>query len=584
MANERHASAKLPLGEFLAALSQRWQGLSREELLAVLVAHAERLPMRDRQAFLEVFPCPGTGPAERVASARASLLDDIEAFAGRVSAGEYADDEGYYRDRDGWADEEAAAWAPEADNLFAAIGDVFVAGELDTAREAYEALLAPFGPSADDAWQLELWRLEDTDVPEALARYLRCVYETTPTDARPATFHCAYVDLPWSHSAPTLAEVAGTRREPLPDPDACLPAWIERLLAGTDRPPSQQRVRLLAEAATMDSGVEGLADLTRRPGPHQGAIGLAWVDALAEAGHLADAATAARETFDLPDTGASHRAGAADRLADLTDRLGDNASAVAARRWAWTAEPTRRRLLALAASSHVAGVMAETLAREADNLLTTCEATTDRLGCELLLLSGRLAPAIAALTGSEPLGWHRASHPGPVVLPFLWAAATGTAPTADSGHLGKAFTAIDGDPDALPRFEDWPTPDGGRATGADRPEPAAPSLSGLLGDVIRRLPPDATQRERWMTTATAVVDARVNAIVSGKHRGAYARAASLAFAHAESLAALDRQADAHAYLAGIRARYPRHVAFRGELDTAAGASTILVRRAAPTRR
>jgi hypothetical protein len=355
------------------------------------------------------------------------------------------------------------------------------------------------------------------------------------------------------------------------------------LLAGTDRPPLRQRVRLLAEAATMNSGVDGLADLARRPGLHQGAIGLARVDALAEAGRLDDAAAAARETLNLPDSDASHRAGAADRLADLIGRLGDTAAAVAARRRAWTAEPTRRRLLALAAGSHAAGVMAETLAGEADNLTATGRAVTDRLSCELLLLSGRLDPAIAALAGSEPLGWHHASHPGPVVLPFLWAAATGKTPTAD-GHLGQAFTAIDDDPGALPRFEDWPTPDGGPASGADRPEPAGPSLTGLLTDVIRRIPPDTADRERWMATATAVVDARVNAIVSGKHRGAYARAASLAFAHAETLAALGRQADAHAYLAGIRARYPRHVAFRGELDTAAGTSTLHVRRADPTRR
>lgn len=51
MANGPQASARLPLGDFLAALSQRWQGLSREELLAVLVAHAERLPVQDRQAL-----------------------------------------------------------------------------------------------------------------------------------------------------------------------------------------------------------------------------------------------------------------------------------------------------------------------------------------------------------------------------------------------------------------------------------------------------------------------------------------------------------------------------------------------------
>ena len=111
-----------------------------------------------------------------------------------------------------------------------------------------------------------------------------------------------------------------------------------------------------------------------------------------------------------------------------------------------------------------------------------------------------------------------------------------------------------------------------------------PSLTGLLADAIRHHRGEAADRDRWITTAATVVDARVNAIVSGKHRGAYARAACLAFAHAETLAALGREAHARAYLADVRARYPRHVAFRGELDTAAATSTLDVPRAAKSRR
>jgi tetratricopeptide (TPR) repeat protein len=579
MAGEARPSAKLPLGEFLQGLSQRWRALSREELLAVLLAHAERLPVRDRQAFLNIFPDPGeqhAGPLDDAPSAGASLLTEIKAFTARVAAGEYADDEEYYRDRYGWSDEEAAAWAPEADTLFAATGDLFVAGNLATARQAYERLLALFGPLGDDGGQLEFWQLDDTDGAEALARYLRSVYETSPTGERADAVHRAYLNLPWSPTTPTLAEVAGTRREPLPDLEVFLPGWIEHLLGQTDRPGLPERVRLLTEAATLHGGVDGLSDLTARPGPHQVAIGLAWIDALAATGRLDDAAAAARQTLELPDGETRLLAQAADRLADLNASLGDAAGAVLARRKAWAIEPDRRRLLALTGSSLDAGTMTETLAAEADTLTSAGKAVTDRLGCELLLLTGRLEPAIAALTTAEPLGWHRASHPGPVVLPFLLAATIGRAPGADDGHLGQMFTAIDRDPDALPRFEDWHIVAPDPALAADQPEPVGPCLTGLLADLLPH-PGDDADRAPWIATAAAVVDARIHAIVSGKHRRAYARAASLAFAHAETLAAIGRPADAHTYLAEVRARFPRHVAFRAELDAAARTSTLTIR-------
>ena len=74
-----------------------------------------------------------------------------------------------------------------------------------------------------------------------------------------------------------------------------------------------------------------------------------------------------------------------------------------------------------------------------------------------------------------------------------------------------------------------------------------------------------------------MTDARITAIVSGKHRGAYARAAFLAHAHAETLAGLGQVLEAHAYLAAVRARFPRHVAFRGELDDATRTSTLVAR-------
>jgi hypothetical protein len=64
-----HSGRTLALSEFLAALEERLERLAPGELCAVLLAHAQRLPARDRQAFLGIFP-GGPDAAARPARAR----------------------------------------------------------------------------------------------------------------------------------------------------------------------------------------------------------------------------------------------------------------------------------------------------------------------------------------------------------------------------------------------------------------------------------------------------------------------------------------------------------------------------------
>jgi hypothetical protein len=95
----------------------------------------------------------------------------------------------------------------------------------------------------------------------------------------------------------------------------------------------------------------------------------------------------------------------------------------------------------------------------------------------------------------------------------------------------------------------------------------------LLADALSADPVTGERAAVLLETARRVTDARIEAIVSNKHRGAYARAAVLAFAHAEAVA-VRSSSQAQAYLSGVRARYPRHVAFRQELDLAATSSVL----------
>src|SRR5439155_1566058 len=356
---------------------------------------------------------PG-GPGIPQAAARDDgLLADIDAFAQRARDGEFdASHHGYNDDwYDDYHDDEYRAdaeWVQEADPLFAAAGQVFLAGHLDQAREAYHRLFTLFRPSHQGGADLDTWMLATTDLAEAAARYLRCVYDTTPAPQRGPAVYQAYTALNAGPQPPLLRDIATARRGDLPDLPAFLPSWIDALLAETPALSTGQRRRLLTEATLMHRGVDGLADLAHRPGPHQPGTYLDWIDALTDAGRIGHAADAAREALTITPAAPIHLAHAADRLAELATRLRDLSGAVEARRRAWRADPTRERLIALVTTARVAGTEDRTLAAETRH----ARGRTDRLSGELFLLAGRIDTAAAALTHAPSRGWSRPAHPG----------------------------------------------------------------------------------------------------------------------------------------------------------------------------
>jgi hypothetical protein len=562
------------LGEFLTVLEQRLTALPVEDLRAALLAHAERLPAGDREAFLTIFPTAlgaagGSTGGGVTAPDPQGLLTDIDTFVERVGSGAFFEgwgwDDDLHEER-AWGDE---SWTDEMDDLFTAAADAFLAGDLSLARESYGRLLDAFtldqevgtfcGPS-------DPCDMVTTDVPEAVARYLRAVYETTPPADRAEVLYDQYTDLCHLAPATTLHTIAGTRRDELPGLDGFLPPWIEILTANTSGYWAHDRQRLLTEATVWHAGTDGLAVVARQPGPHQPTAYLDWADALTHDERLDDAAEAAREAMALDGLALEHRAELADRLAGLTHRLGDPATALDARRTAWRAHPTRQRLLALVGAAEAAGQLPGALHVEADRT----PAEPDRLNCELLLLAGRPDDATTALIASDPLGWSQPEHPGPVVWPYLLAAATSSAPRDARTQFARQFTAID-TADRWHSHADLDVSDSGDTPGTDRQT----RLSTLLARHIAEHPGTPQQRHEWLLAARTAVERRIDAVVGGKHRGAYQRVAVLAVAYAEALALAENPASGAAFITGTRARFPRHVAFRDELDRSTSESPIL---------
>lgn len=586
--SSRRSSATPSRSQLLDELDARLRILTAEELRAAILGHAERLAQRDRTAFLAIFPeavskspAHGRQPGEDTDS---DLIGDIDTFTAQLDDSDSSDEWAWDRDDgdDHWDDSSGpnSGWPEEMDDLFRRAAESFVRGDLNLARVAYWRLLHVFLDGHEAFGDSETPEdLVETDLREATACYLRALYETVPPDERAARLFEELRELEYVGGLVTLADVAGTRREALPELEAFLPDWLRRLAAA---PHDWLRYRgrsLLVEAARLHRGHAGLADLARARVDDLPQLMLDWVDALEADGCEDDAIAACREGLErIEDRSASEvRAQLADRLAIVAGRRRLADVTLEARRTAWRSGPSQRRLLELVAAANQLSVTQEVIDAEADR---ADDCSNPRLACAVLLLAGRVEPAIVQMYDARPLGWSHSDHPGPVVVPYLLVAATGgDAPLRRTGSaLGQLFAEMDvrrligpgPDLDELMALDENLMP-------GDRP-----LLAELLATRVAAQHASDHERERWFTAALATIQRRTAAVVEGKQRGAYARVAMLVVAAAESL--MQRGGSGANLIAETLSRYPRHTAFRREVDEAVHASPLLPPSASQPRR
>jgi hypothetical protein len=584
------------LGPFLEALEQRLDALSAEQLRAILVGHATRLSADERAGFLAVFDQPPQTddglPGGSDGAGDVTLVADVDGFVADIAAGVYVDGWGYdpgYRDHRAFGDE---TWTFEFDHLLDRAGLALLAGDATTAREAYRRLFAAIEGEYDEGGFPGAGtppELASTDMGEAKHRYLRAVWESEPTATRAAALLAAMEDTAYLGDTPTLAALEATRREPLADLDRVLPVLIAHLGAvpagcgfGT------QARRLLAEATERHGGIDALAGLAHTPGDQQLAAYRDWIDALVRARRLDDTRQAATEALDQLDLDGPVAAAIAERQALLTADGGDDTGLLAARQTAWRADPTLDRLVTLVDVATALDQLDPVLSEEADHAGSEPLSRRRDLAAGLLLLAGRVDDAIRLVEATDDGGWDSGHHPVPVVVPFLLTSASDAARHEEWGD-SLLLELLDRANNTGWRY-DRLRPDDGlealRATLTDDGPPAAIGrfraippddllLSTLLTDSLERHPPPASARQRWLSTGRRLVDVRVDEVVGGQHRAAYAQVAHLAAACAEAIALATGPDEAGAYLDDLHARYPRHNLFRRELRTVAEQSPLL---------
>jgi len=188
----------MPLKAFWETVEQRLAACSADELRAVLRAMAQETPPSGRRIFLAKLKLV---EEEAVTASQVIQQEDLMADIGDL-AQELEDamrDADPWEERSGWGnyydydDEDSlgpyAEFVEPVADLFDRAEAAFDYGELSLARDAYQEMFDLLGLEDDYGRGVRASDLSSVDVGEAVARYLRAVYETETSSDRPQALY-----------------------------------------------------------------------------------------------------------------------------------------------------------------------------------------------------------------------------------------------------------------------------------------------------------------------------------------------------------------------------------------------------------
>ncbi|GIV86473.1 MAG: hypothetical protein KatS3mg054_0502 [Chloroflexus sp.] len=342
----------MPLKTFLESVERQLADCPAEELRDVLRKMARQVPPAERRAFLKQLH-DSRAATVVPQTAWEGLSDAIDELEARLKKAMKSADE--WMDRFGWQyedDEDAVGpyreFIEPLTLLFERTALAFDHGEFALAREAYRRLFRLLDQEDDYGYHVSLGDLTDLDQKDAVARYLRAIYQTEPLDRRPRVLYEEMRRLAFAYrqlygDAPRLKDFIQLASDPLPEQDAFLRQWSaflrrqNNLLADT----------WLCEVVRLVEGTAGLERLVRSKGQQRPHIYLDWFTALEEEGQYAQVLAEARLALQsLPDE-LPIRAAIADYLCAAASVLGDRESLLEGRWQAFVAMPELPRLLDL---------------------------------------------------------------------------------------------------------------------------------------------------------------------------------------------------------------------------------------------
>jgi hypothetical protein len=572
------------LKELIEKLKLRLDNYSLDELKSSILDYAERLPPGERQSFLDIFvPLKKAKPEKPIQTDKDYLIREIEEYEKRVADYEYTNGWGWdhdYGDERAWGDD---SWTPEIDGLFGRVDNFYEAADYSFARRAYKLLLDIYYTGIEEARfsGYEHEEMMDTDIHETTLKYFRCLYMTEKMSSRPGVIFNAAT---WASSYTYNFSLQGMMNVSLGD----LPEWEkfgELWTAFLKQQKSSDVVdRLLREAVRLFEGTKGLEKLATQKGHEFPEAYTDWLEALKKGGNTEEVLRAALLGLEkLPD----HlfiRAKIADYLQETAVKLKRNDLILISRREALFAAPSLSRLLDfLDCSQNIdqrINFLNETLVRFdaiKKRRMGSREHTFDIhrpaglldnkiqniLELSAFLLKGDYARVAAFVKRAKPLGWTFMSNPVALAVPFFLYVCWDTkkALTFNMDQLWTRSTELQSSHYEYIQGEDTETNTGIR-------------FRSYIKDTLEKFPIDEHNKMEYFSMAEKSAKKRIDAIVSGKHRKSYWKAAELLLAIAEVYWSHGESGKGQSLIDNFKKKYNRHSAFQRELKTAVKESRL----------
>lgn len=555
---------KIPLKNFLEAVEQRLSSCSSTELRAILRAMAQQTTPTGRQEFLQKLQPPDAFMSPSQKPSQADLLDEITDL--EVELQEVMETV----EPDEWEDEpDEVNEDPYEDfleplaRLFDQAQAAFDYGNLMLARDAYQALFELCSQEDEYGGGIQIEHIANFDQEEALARYLYAVYTLFPTRQRPEQIYEAMSQVHiWSGKPILFEQLIQISIQPLPDLDDFWPEWITFLKKQTGRDADTW----LREAVRLTQGTTGLAELARSSGVQHPRAYLDWLAALGQEQRFAEALSSAQEALQTLPRDLPIRAAIAEHL--CTSAIHEkNLPAQRAGRWeAFWAAPDLSRLLNVYDAAPDAERLQEMLRafeylQEYRNRPRSPSQTmyyedpleqptwvNQTLLVHAMLLSGDWTSAQQMAAKEPVLGWSSSESIQGMVMAFFLVWVSGTATL--SGNLARL----------------WQQRLQASEFDSQTDSPLVKRLKNAYKELFSQISLDAVQQATILTWCLEIANRRVDAIVSGQHRGSYDKAALLITAYAEVLRLRGEKERASDLLSTVRERYPRHRSFQTEMN------------------
>lgn len=563
----------LSLRPYLETITEHCQGLTKEELLDVIIGIAQDIPQNQRAEFLNKFPRLSKQTVSSKTSSRDWLTQILDLKAEVQARMKSVEDGSYYDENDAW-DEYNDEGPPslteemktELESYFREVDKIFWRGHFSEAKDLYHALLnfmeesedPFFGSGAIDYYV-------DIDCREVRARYCRCLAETQNEPKKLAKEMIKAMNLQASvqpyrlelseEKYPMLRDVMATKQGDLPNWDLFLNEW-KNLLKQHD---TDRSYLLLMEVTTMTEGSEGLASLAKRLGEKQPRGYLYWIQELRKRSDWKTTISACQEALQSISQN-TFKVQVAEYLIEAAQTIDDKKMILTGRREKFFASLSRTDLVDCLAEASDQKARDSEIKIILEHLLNLKEQKT--LQTLILILSGKLDEAFERIKNSKAIGWSDGKSGTGILFGSLLTVLT---KGADNAQVIKTV---------LQRYADQDSRD-------DRPDLMEKHKNGFgvtreIKKSLQEISATPRQQEKWLSWTTGIAERRIDHILTNKHRRAYGRAAEVLGALAEYYVIQNDPSKAAALLREHRdKKYNRFPAFKQELRDVLGSSKVL---------